>query len=288
MQPALEDIEPQSDGCRDQQAEACVLNWSLSDLLLEGETPNSRFNSCRSKQYGRALLKILTDEGLRVEGGGFEVLSKYPDNDAVQIFAFDRAAAVMEVLDGPRLLDIIDEGDTEEALEIQLELTERLLSACIAVEGLKDLQVLLSDSLAMKESDVPVWARDVIPEAQAVCRSVLRSRTDWRPLHGDLHPRNILMHQGVWKAIDARGIYGPVAFEFSNTFINPWDRKDLIFEAGRMKRLAENISGRLGCSIDTVLECALTNALYYAQIGYRQGQGRHPTKCIRELLALIN
>lgn len=86
------------------------------------------------------MLKILTDEGLQIEGGGFEVLSKYPDKDAVQIFAFDHNAAVMEVLEGPRLLDIIDDRDAEEALEIQLGLTARSQATSIAIEGLKDRQ----------------------------------------------------------------------------------------------------------------------------------------------------
>lgn len=283
----LEKTEHRNDGFLDQNAQVCALKWSLTELSLKGETPHSRFYSCYSKQHGPALLKVLTEVGHQIEDGGFEVLSKYSKKNAVQIFAFDRTAAVMEVLDGPRLLDFIDDGRAEEALEIQLGLTDRLRAENISVECLKDIHSLLYDCLTMDEGDVPVWARDVIPQAQAVCRKVLRFETGWSALHGDLHPRNILMHGGEWKAIDARGVFGPIAFEYANVFINPWDRKDLIFEEGRMERLAANISYRLSCGPDTVIECAIANALYYAQISYRIGQGRHPTKCIRKLLALI-
>ena len=92
------------------------------------------------------------------------------------------------------------------------------------------------------------------------------------------------MHKGSWRALDARGIYGPAAFEYANTFINPWDRKALIFKEGRMEALVEGISRRLSRPVKTVAEAAIANALYYAHLGFQSGQGRHPTKCIRKLL----
>ena len=271
----------------DNEVSTCARKWSLEDLSLEGETSNSRFYSCRSKQHGPTLLKILTQDGLRLEAGGFEVLSKYAEQDVVRIFAFDETSALMEVLEGPRLLDIIDDGKADVALETQLDLTDRLLETEVSVRGLKNLETVMFDCLAMGGEDVPIWAVDVVPQAQKICRKLMCSQDEWVALHADLHPRNIMMHEGSWRAIDARGIYGPHAFEYANAFINPWDRKDLIFEEGRMERLIDDVSRRLGCSTNTVIGCAIANALYYAQISFQSGQGRHPTKCIRKLIELI-
>jgi streptomycin 6-kinase len=266
----------------------CARKWSLKDLSLEGETSHSHFYSCNSKQYGPALLKILSQDGLRLEAGGFEVLSQYAEQDVVRIFAFDQTSALMEVLEGPRLLDVIDDGQADVALEAQLDLTDRLLEAKVTIPGLKNLETMMSDCLAMGEDSVPNWAMDVIPQAQRICHKVLNSKDEWVALHGDLHPRNIIMHKGSWRAIDARGIFGPRAFEYANAFINPWDRKTLIFEEGRMERLVDSIGNRLGCSNDKVVGCAIANALYYAQISFQFGQGRHPIMCIRKLIEFMH
>lgn len=131
----------------------------------------------------------------------------------------------MEVLEGPRLLDIIDDGQADVALEIQLGLTDRLLAADVSVTSLKSLEVIMEKSLSMDATDIPDWAMDVVLRAQSLCRDLLRDQSAWVALHGDLHPRNIMMHEGSWRALDARGVYGPAAFEYANIFINPWDRK---------------------------------------------------------------
>lgn len=272
----------------DDLSQTCAKKWSLTDLSLEGETPNSRFYSCNSEQHGPALLKVLSNDGLQIEAGGFEVLSNYPDGDAVRIFDYDHKCAVMEVLEGPRLLDLIDDGQADVALEAQLALTDRLLAANVSVFGLKSLNCVMLDCLAMDEDRVPDWATDVVLQAQNICRDLLRSRDGWVVLHGDLHPRNIMKHRGTWRAIDARGILGPAAFEYAHAFINPWDRKDVIFADGRMERLVESIDTRLDCGNETVAACAIANALYYAQISFQFGQGRHPVKCIRKLLEFIH
>ena len=282
--PILDETTSHHKADAEKAAQVCARKWSLKNLSLEGETSQSCFYSCRSEQYGSALLKILSKDGLRVEAGGFEVLSRYAKEDAVRIFAFDQISALMEVLEGPRLLDVIDDGQADAALETQLDLTDRLLAAGVSVAGLMSLETLMFDCLAMGTDDVPDWAMDVVPKAQTICRNLLNSQKGWVALHGDLHPRNIMMHQGSWKAIDARGIFGPVAFDYANAFINPWDRKELIFEEGRMERLVDTIGQRLGCNGSAVTECAIANALFYAEISFKAGQGQHPTKCIRKLL----
>lgn len=271
----------------DELSQACAKKWSLSDLSLEGETPHSRIYACNSDQYGPALLKILSNDGLRIEAGGFEALSNYPDRDAVRIFAHDHKCAVMDVLEGPRLLELIDDGQADVALEAQLGLTDRLLAANVSVSGLKSLESMMRDCLAMGEDRIPDWATEIVLQAQDICRDLLRSQDGWVVLHGDLHPRNIMKHRGTWRAIDARGILGPAAFEYANAFINPWDRKDVIFAEGRMVRLVESIDTRLGCGSKTIVACAIANALYYAQISFQFGQGRHPVTCIRKLLEFM-
>lgn len=96
-----------------------------------------------------------------------------------------------------------------------------------------------------------------------------------------------MLHEGSWRALDARGIFGPAAFEYASIFINPWDRKTIIFKEGRMETLVEDISRRLSLPVTAVVEAAIANALYYAHLSFQSGQGRHPTKCIRKLLEFV-
>lgn len=268
-------------------AEVYARKWRLKEFSHEGETTRSNFYSCRSEEFGPALLKILNSNGLITERGGFALLARYNSNSAVRIYEYDETAALMQWLDGPRLLDFIDQGHEEDALNIQLEITRQLLKSQVSLTGLKTLEHLMADSLNMKPKAVPVWAHDVVPIAQAIAHDVMADRSDWQALHGDLHPRNIIKHGTTWRAIDARSLLGPPALEYANLFINPWDRKELIFRHGRMEDLAKRVSMQLGCDIKEVVSCAITNALYYAQSSFLIGQGRHPIKCIRQLLTLL-
>lgn len=200
----MKEATPKQNALLDKQAAASSQSWSLCDLLFAGETQHSRFYSCQSDEHGPALLKTLTADGLLIEAGGLEVLSKYDVEDAVNIFAFDQRTALMEVLEGPRLLDIIDDGKADVALEIQLSLTDRLLAADVSVTGLKSLEALMAQSLSLVATDIPDWTMDVVPRAQSLCRGLLRDQSAWVALHGDLHPRNIMMQKGSWRALDAR------------------------------------------------------------------------------------
>lgn len=91
----MDEATPKQNALLDKQAAASSQSWSLRDLLFAGETQHSRFYSCQSDEHGPALLKTLTADGLLIESGGFEVLSKYAFEDAVKIFAFDQTTALM-------------------------------------------------------------------------------------------------------------------------------------------------------------------------------------------------
>ena len=97
--------------------------WRLKDISFECDTENSSLYSCRLNGSKRAVFKILKPQGLLTEKDGFELLAGYGPKLAVQIFEFDQNAAVMELLEGPRLLDLIDDGKSEQALDIQLDLS---------------------------------------------------------------------------------------------------------------------------------------------------------------------
>ena len=269
------------------QTETYAHKWQLKNVSFEGETTHSRFYACQSDQFGAALLKILKPEGLASEKGGFELLARYSSPLAVELFQYNENAALMERLKGPRLLELIDDGHEEEALEIQLNVTRRLFDAAVQLTELKTFKCIMANSLNLEREDVPDWAAESVSRAQNLAQEVLHNRSNWCVLHGDLHPRNILKHDAEWRVIDARAIFGPPAFEYANIFINPWDRKDLIFRSGRMEHLIARTCGHLGCDRRTVISCAVANALYYAQLGFLKGKGRHPIKCINRLLELL-
>lgn len=265
--------------------------WGLSALSLAGETASSWFYSCVSERSAAGLLKLCKPDRPSHEAGGFDYLARITTGDAVFVHRFDAQAALMEVLDGPRLLDLLDEGpvQAEEAVQAQIDVTCRLLDAAPDdTSRLTPLDKVLEAGLSLTRETTPAWARDVIPEAQAITGALLKDRGTWGALHGDLHPRNILCHGGRWRVIDAHGWVGPASFDFANLFINPWDRKALIFEPGRMERIAELVAARLQTGRDEVIAAAIANALFHAEICFREGAGRHPTACLRHLLGLLS
>ncbi|MEL6685262.1 MAG: aminoglycoside phosphotransferase family protein, partial [Pseudomonadota bacterium] len=209
--------------------------WQLEGLSKEGETANSTFYSCYSQKFGTGLLKVLTPNGLSIERNGFALLATYGPDLAVEIFRYDETAAFMKRLNGPRLLDMIDDGAEDAALDIQMDITRRLLDTEIRLEDIKTLEDIMARSVEMDANKVPEWARDIVPVAQQITRRLLLDKSQWRPLHGDLHPRNIIADEGAWRVIDPRAVKGPPAFEYANLFLNPWDRTALIFKPGRME-----------------------------------------------------
>ncbi len=272
----------------ERQADYYARVWQLGEIDFVGETAHSRFYACTSGDGRALLLKILTGAGRSAERGGFAVLARYQSGDAVRVHIHDEGAALMDRLDGPSLLTLIDAGEEERALAIQLDLTGRLLANRQDSPRLKSLADIMAESLALSFDRVPDWAQNVVRKAQLLCRDYLRHRSGWQPLHGDLHPRNILQHQGRWLAIDARGILGPPAFEYANLFINPWDRKELIFADGRMAAIAGRVSDALRCDRRETMICAIANALWYANVQFPHGRGRHPVRCMRALLDLLD
>jgi len=261
--------------------------WRLTGLRPTIQTLHSHLYTCQVNRSDNAFLKILTDKGSEIESGGFELLSCYGVHNAVPIFAFDHRAAVMLRLEGPQLLDKIDQGQANIATEIQIDLSMRLISTRSKPDNLKSLTDILTPCMSMATESIPGFARNIIEAAQSVTQPILTDQTNWTALHGDLHPRNIMYHNRQWLAIDARGIMGPQAFEFANLFINPWDRQDLIFSADRMEKIALMISQKLGCDRETIIRCALLNCLFYAEIQFQHGRGKYPVKCMEMLLRLL-
>ncbi|MEO0905678.1 MAG: aminoglycoside phosphotransferase family protein, partial [Pseudomonadota bacterium] len=157
----------------------------------------------------------------------------------------------------------------------------------VRLVDIKTIEDIMGCSLDMTANEVPDWAQDIVPAAQQIGRRLLLDKSQWKPLHGDLHPRNIIADDGAWRVIDARAIQGPPAFEYANLFLNPWDRTALIFKPGRMEKIAKMASVQLGIDIREVLSCAIANALHHAHISFGHGQGRHPINCMRQLLKLL-
>jgi len=260
--------------------------WGLTDLLFVGETSSSQFHSCNTKAGESALLKVLTPLGLTNEGGGFALLAQYDVADSVAIYDFEETAAVMERLTGPRLMEVLDQIKPHAVLDIQLDVIKRLFRNDVKLNYRRSWADLLTDAVSMTASDAPDWDQVLLSQAQQVVGDLFDDRTGWRVLHGDLHPRNILQHNQVWRVIDAQAVFGPPEFEFANLFINPWDRPDLIFETGQMERVLGRICQEFDFNRERIIQCAVANALYHAHEGLKYGNSRHPLMCIAALLAL--
>jgi streptomycin 6-kinase len=94
-----------------------------------------------------------------------------------------------------------------------------------------------------------------------VARRLLETQRDVVALHGDLHHGNVLDGgPRGWLAIDPKGVIGERTYETANLLKNPWPHAALVHDAGRMQRLAQLYSARLGMGEKRILAFGFAHA----------------------------
>ncbi|MBY0545496.1 MAG: 3'-kinase [Gammaproteobacteria bacterium] len=164
-----------------------------------------------------AMLKIAKTEE---EQRGFSLLLFWQKQRAVQVFAHENPAILMERAMGHRsLVTMATQGQDNEATRIICEVTNKLHQ---------------SQSQHFPSELVPlnIWFRALEPmakqhgglfqEALLLSQELLNNPQDVTALHGDIHHGNILdFGEHGWRVIDPKGLIGERTFDFANIFCNP-------------------------------------------------------------------
>lgn len=170
-----------------------------------------------------ATLKIYKAGTAGEEAAGFDLLRAWDGRGAARLLGRAKGAALLEWLEGPSLGDLVRAGQDDTATRSladvakQLHLTE--LTAATALQPLTDrFAALMTARIA---PTCPDTTRATIRKAQRIADHLLRTQSDIRPLHGDLHHDNIKDSARGYLAFDAKGIVGERGYDFANALRNP-------------------------------------------------------------------
>lgn len=175
------------------------------------------------------------------EIGGIAYLAR-AGNLAVPILDHSSDAVLMGWCEGASLGDRARKGDATEADQELGRIAGRLAARHITVEGLQPLEQFFSALLQGRFIDPN------LQEAQALALLLFAQKEPEVALHGDLHFDNVLLSGEGWQVIDAKGLYGPAAYELANAFRHPRGCGDYLLNPGTIDWRLENWSGALGCS----------------------------------------
>ncbi len=248
-------------------AASYAARWQLGDLIPLAQTRTSTLWRAQHPAFGDVVLKVLTPYGA-AESSGFDLMAAAGGQGMAQLYCRDAAAGVIEYLPGPMLSGMVRGADDIGAAEVIAEVARAIGAAPEA--GLVPLHRHLADLLSGDLRSIPRALHPVMHSARALCANLLKAGHR-RALHGDLHHDNILLGPRGWLAIDARGLTGDPAYEFSNAFRNPCDCQILARDPRRIAALGAVFAARSGLPVRRILQWAVAHCaaslLWSAQSG---------------------
>ncbi|WP_298847673.1 aminoglycoside phosphotransferase family protein [uncultured Ruegeria sp.] len=203
--------------------------WELHQPELAAETGQARVWKVLSK-HGPAALKIYRRQDRGNEAPGTALLAAWHDRGAVRILNEEKNAVLMEWLDGPSLGDIARAGRPEDAIRTLAETASRLHSEITPpIVGLKPLERDFAPLFDCTFGPTcPSTLYHDMTSAIALAKHLLNGQSTSAPLHGDLHPDNIILTTKGPRVFDAKGYVGDPAFELANAVRHPKGMPELV------------------------------------------------------------
>lgn len=240
-------------------AVACE-RWQLTDALRIANTPTSWVVKARQRTGADVVVKLLKPAG-REELRGVDLLVWYGAKGAVHILDQVGDDILMEWLEGLTLGDLVRDGADVEATQILCQLVEQLQAPRRSQPvGLITLEEQFAPLLAGDFDFWPSEARELGFMVGQMARDLLKTTRTEIPLHGDLHHDNVIGGISGWKVIDAKGLIGDPAYEFSNIFRNPIGADELVHSVRRAQRLRDTFAASSGFDPTRILNWAIVHA----------------------------
>lgn len=189
--------------------------------------------------HGPAALKLYHKPTMGEERHGFTLMAALNGQGAAKVFQTTQNAALTEWLSGPHLGDLTRSGQDNQAT---VELVKVATTLHKNIQNIPNLPTLTQRFRALKtiRLNCPDAAKHNLQRAQILAAHLLKTQTDIRPLHGDLHHDNIRLSPRGYLAFDAKGLIGERDFELANAFRNPVSAEPLHRNPTRIRHLAQS------------------------------------------------
>ena len=254
------------------QLEHYLKKWGLSQpKKIDVESAASEVHIVTMADGRKAALKILVGDGIEGERMGAVALGYFDGHGAVEMYAHDNGAHLLEFVDGPMLRTLVDDGKDDNASKI----IAHIVGDIHGVTGKKQPSLVplkahfkeLFEMAAMADVDQHYQLM-----AQLADRLLGNSRLAERPLHGDIHHENI-MHSSVhgWVLIDPKGVFGDPHYDLANCFNNPPGHEDLVRNFDRINAMADIFARALGYDKQRLIEYACVHAALSASWSHLSG-----------------
>jgi streptomycin 6-kinase len=247
--------------------------WQLADPQPLAETPTSQVYTVTYDGV-RVVLKLLTPIGAKDEGQGALALQHFNGKGAVRLFRHDDAAHLLEYVDGPDLVDMVRNGDDDQATAITADVLNQLHAAPreSMPTTLIPLPIRFRDLFKRADEESHMGSASIYVRGAAMARRLFDQPRDVCVLHGDIHHENIRYKAGRgWLAFDPKGLIGERTYDAANTFCNPIKVAAVAQDESQILRRAEIFSQRLGIDAQRILQFAFAytclSAIWWLDVG---------------------
>ncbi|WP_037309790.1 aminoglycoside phosphotransferase family protein [Ruegeria halocynthiae] len=232
--------------------------WGLSILTLVADTGQAKVYKVVSGSGRVFALKIYRHADRGNEAAGIKLMVRWRERGAVHIVHETANAILMEWLDGPTLGALARDGKVGVVLAMLADTARRLHQDPVATtSGLKSLNDVFAPLFACQFSaDCPGSLAQNIKQAAGLAHTLLYSQQRIVPLHGDLHPDNVILTDTGPRIIDAKGYFGDPAFELANAFRHPKGMPDVIRQLSQVRQCRQLYSQALNVSPTRLMQWA--------------------------------
>ncbi len=223
-------------------------HWRLTMVRPVAETGAARVWKVRDASGADVALKLYRRENRGNEACGADLLCAWQDRGAVTILRETETAILMEWLEGPTLGDIARQGAVTEALNALAETATRLhASPQPTLQGLRPLADVMTPLFQCKfDPKCPTPLTQDMTRAIVLAKHLLETQPTPQPLHGDLHPDNVILTNSGPRVFDAKGYLGDPAFELANAIRHPKGMPDLVRQPKQIERCLTLYANNLG------------------------------------------
>ncbi len=230
-----------------------LMAFSVKNPVLLAKTPRA-FLWRVENQHGPAVLKVLTDRGVKVgDMIGTKFLELCKGVGSVDLLSQCERALLMEWLPGPALKDNVPTGQDEEAAQIIAEMSMTLRRP--AEDGFIELENHFGGALPSANiEEYPALYCAAFARAQAMWHALLVTTEEKCLMHGDLNYDNIMWSDRGWVAIDPKGIIADPCYEFGVVFRSPNGEEARAAKPDRILNLASLLALHTGLDTTRILQ----------------------------------
>lgn len=261
-----------------------IQDWRLDNPTKLTSTATSDVYLADSK-YGRVVLKILNELGIKDELPGSYFLKNCQGNGAVHLFHFDERALLIEYLPGENLYQFSKVNNEDKASEVFCAIIKKIRKPTDSIDAsnLVDYTNLFS---VLDELNVDEDLSKLLERGKYLGKSLLASQNEEVLLHGDLHHENIISRQtGEFVCFDPKGLIGDPAYELGTTLKNPWDYPKISLDMEIFQRRAKYFSRELNLPYNRVINFSFVHLCLSIAWAIQDGASfDHQYKLAKELV----